>query len=111
MRFSGSILCDCSIILSSSPSRLFYRRRLLFAVTKTKRCLVNPTVVKEEEATYILFSQLIPYLLSMIIYVGMILQDKMLQYLIFIARMDLSSTYYNTTILICKSLVMFMRCF
>jgi hypothetical protein len=48
--------------------------------------------------------------LSMMIYVGMILLDNLLQYLIFIVMIDLSSTHDNTSILICKSLVMFELC-
>jgi hypothetical protein len=44
----------------------------------------------------------------MLIYVGMILLDNMLQCLLFIAMIDLSRTCDSTAILICNSLVMFM---
>jgi hypothetical protein len=47
------------------------------------------------------------FILSMIICVGVILLD-LLQYLICIVMIDLSTTCDSTIILICNSLVMFM---
>jgi hypothetical protein len=44
----------------------------------------------------------------MLIYLGMILLDNLLQCLLFIAMVDLSRTCDNTTTLICNALVMFM---
>jgi hypothetical protein len=44
----------------------------------------------------------------MLICVGMILLDNLLQYFLFIAMIDLSRTYDTTTSLICYTLVMFM---
>jgi hypothetical protein len=40
------------------------------------------------------------YILNMLIYVGVILLDNLLQYLLFIVMMDLSRTYDSTASLI-----------
>jgi hypothetical protein len=48
------------------------------------------------------------YLLDMLICVGMILLDNMLQYLMFIAMIDRSRIYDSTATLFCNTLVMFM---
>jgi hypothetical protein len=48
------------------------------------------------------------YILNMLIYVGMILLDNLLQYFLFIVVIDLSSNFDNTVVLICNSLFMFM---
>jgi hypothetical protein len=48
------------------------------------------------------------YILNMLIYIGMILLDNLLQYLLFIDVLDLSRTYDSIAILICNALVMFM---
>jgi hypothetical protein len=48
------------------------------------------------------------YIFNMLICVGMILLDNLLQYFLFIAMIDLSRTYGTTTSLICYALVMFM---
>jgi hypothetical protein len=80
-------------------------------IAYTKWHLDNPTVVKENEASYIIFSQIMPYILSMMICIDMILLDNLLQYLICIIMIDLSSTRDCTSVLICKSLVMFMSYF
>jgi hypothetical protein len=47
-------------------------------------------------------------ILNMLICVGMILLDKLLQYLLFITVISLSRTCDSTAILICNALVMFM---
>jgi hypothetical protein len=44
----------------------------------------------------------------MLICVGMILLDNLLQRLLFIAMIDVSRTCDSTTILVCNALVMFM---
>jgi hypothetical protein len=48
------------------------------------------------------------YIFNMLIYVGMILLDNLLQCFLFIAIIDLSRTCDTATILICYVLVMFM---
>jgi hypothetical protein len=48
------------------------------------------------------------YILNMVICVGIILLDNLLQCLLFIAVINLSRNYDNTAILICNALVMFM---
>jgi hypothetical protein len=48
------------------------------------------------------------YILNMLICVGMILLDNLLQCFLFIAMIDLSKTYGTVTSLICYALVMFM---
>jgi hypothetical protein len=57
---------------------------------------------------YGFFSQIMFYLLDMFICVGMILLDNLLQYLLFIAVIDIFRTYDSTTSLICIILLMFM---
>jgi hypothetical protein len=53
-------------------------------------------------------SQIMSYIFNMLICVGMILLDNLLQYFVFIAMIDLSRTCGTTTSLICYALVMFM---
>jgi hypothetical protein len=48
------------------------------------------------------------YILNMLICVGMILLDNLLQCFLFIAMIDLSKTCGTVTSLICYALVMFM---
>jgi hypothetical protein len=48
------------------------------------------------------------YIFNMLICVGMILLDNLLQYLLFIVMIDLSKTCTTATSLICYALVMFM---
>jgi hypothetical protein len=57
---------------------------------------------------YDFFSQIMSYLSNMLICVGMILLDNLLQYLIFIAMIDLSRTCDSTASLICHTLLLFM---
>jgi hypothetical protein len=71
--------------------------------------LQEPTVVKE--VTYVFNSPILSYILNMLIYVGMILLDNLLQCFLFIAMIDLSRTCESTIVLICSSLVMFMSYF
>jgi hypothetical protein len=54
------------------------------------------------------FSQIMSYIVNMLIYVGMVLLDNLLQCLLFNAMIDLSRTYDSTVSLIYYALVMFM---
>jgi hypothetical protein len=83
------------------------RHRLQRAIIQIERHLLNCIVVKEEATPYVIFFQIMYFILSMTIYVGIILLD-MLQCLICIVRIHLSSTCDRTTVLICKSLVLSM---
>jgi hypothetical protein len=65
-------------------------------------------IIKESQVIYNFSSQIISYILNMFIYVGMILLDNLLQYLLFIDVIDLHRTCDSTVILICIVLVMFM---
>jgi hypothetical protein len=65
-------------------------------------------VIKEPQVAYGSCSQIMSYIFNMIIYVGMILLDNLLQCLLFIAMMDLSRMCGTAASLICYSLVMFM---
>jgi hypothetical protein len=53
-------------------------------------------------------SQIMSYIFNMLIYVGMILLDNLLQCLVFIAMIGPSRTCGTTASLICYVLVMFM---
>jgi hypothetical protein len=53
-------------------------------------------------------SQIMSYILDMLICVGMILLDNLLQCLLLSVMIDLSRTCDSTAILICNALVMFM---
>jgi hypothetical protein len=57
---------------------------------------------------YVLHFPIMSYILSMLICLGMILLDNMLEYFLFIVVIYLSSTFDCTTISICNSLFMFM---
>jgi hypothetical protein len=61
---------------------------------------LHPIVVKEPQVTYGFSSQIMAYILNMFICVGMILLDNLLQYLLFIAVIDLFRTCDNIAILI-----------
>jgi hypothetical protein len=65
-------------------------------------------VIKELQVTYDFFSQIMSYILNMLICVGIILLDNILQNLIFIVMIDLCRTCGSTASLICNELVMFM---
>jgi hypothetical protein len=65
-------------------------------------------VVKEPQVTYGLSSQITSYIFDMLICVGIILLDNLLQYFIFIDVIGVSRTCDSTAILICNILVMFM---
>jgi hypothetical protein len=61
----------------------------------------------QPNVTYGFSAQNMSYILNMLICVGMILLDNLLQYLLFIAMIYLSRTCDNTASLICYALVMF----
>jgi hypothetical protein len=65
-------------------------------------------VIKEQQVMYGFFSQIMSYILNMLICIGMILLDNLLQYLLFIAMIYLSRTYDSTASLICFALLTFM---
>jgi hypothetical protein len=65
-------------------------------------------IVKKLQVTYGSCSQIMSYIFNMLICVGMILLDNMLQYLLFIDMIDLSRTCCTHASLICYALVMFM---
>jgi hypothetical protein len=65
-------------------------------------------VIKEPQVTYGSCSQIISYIFNMLIYIGMILLDSLLQCLLFIAMIHLTRTCGTTASLICYVLVMFM---
>jgi hypothetical protein len=71
--------------------------------------LQDPTIVKED--MYVFNSPIMSYILNMLICVGMILLDYLLQCFLLIDVIDLSRTCESTTVLIYNSLVMFMRYF
>jgi hypothetical protein len=65
-------------------------------------------VVKEPQVTYGSCSQIMSYILNMLICASMILLDNLLQCLLFIAKIDLSRTCSTADTLIYNALVMFM---
>jgi hypothetical protein len=64
--------------------------------------------VKEPQVTYGFSSQIMSYILNMLICVCMILLDNLLQCFLFITVIDLCRTYDSTTILIYNVLVIFI---
>jgi hypothetical protein len=83
-------------------------RRLQHVLRQVDRRLHPIAVVKEPQVTYGFFSQIMSYTFNMLICVGMILLDNLLQYLLSIAMIDLSRTCGSTGSLICNALVKFM---
>jgi hypothetical protein len=65
-------------------------------------------IVKEPHVTYDLSSQIMSYILNMLICVRMLFIDNLLQWLLFIVMTDLLRTCGSTTSLICNALVIFM---
>jgi hypothetical protein len=65
-------------------------------------------IVKELQVTYSFCSQIMAYIFNILIYVGMILLDNLLQCFLFIAMIDLFRTCGIVTILVCYALVMFI---
>jgi hypothetical protein len=82
--------------------------RLQRELRQANRHLHPIVVIKEPQVTCGLSSQFMSYILNMLICIGMILLDNLLQCLLFIAAIDLSRTCDSTAILICNTLAMFM---
>jgi hypothetical protein len=83
-------------------------RRLQCELCQADRRLHPVIIVKEPQVTYGSYSQIMSYIFNMLIYVGMILLDNLLQCLLFIAMIYLSRTCGTATSLICYALVMFI---
>jgi hypothetical protein len=81
--------------------------RLQCTVVQTEWHLRNSTVVKEEEASFVLLYLIMYYMLNLVICIGMILLD-LLQCLICTVVINLSSIFDSTAVWICNSLFMFM---
>jgi hypothetical protein len=94
----------------SSTSSLDARRGLSPSTqTPSGDCRLHPIVViREQQVMYDFFPPIMSYILNMLICVGMILLDNLLQCLLFIAMIDLSRTCGTTASLICNALLMFM---
>jgi hypothetical protein len=69
-------------------------------VVETERHLCNSTVIKEEEISYILFSNHVLHV--EFVYLHRYDSVRLLQYLNYIVVINLSSTFDSTTILICN---------
>jgi hypothetical protein len=82
-------------------------RRLQHELRQSDRCL-HPIVVKEPQVTYDFSFQIMFYILNILIYIGMILLDNLLQCLLFITMINLSITYGSTASLIYNALLMVM---
>jgi hypothetical protein len=83
-------------------------RRLQHELCQADRHLHLIAFIKESQVTYDFSSQIMSYILNMLICVGMILLDNLLQYLLFIVVIYLSRTCGSTASLICNAFVMFM---
>jgi hypothetical protein len=83
-------------------------RRLQRELHQADHRLHPVIIVKELQVTYGSCSQIMSYIFNMLICVGMILLDNLLQCFLFIAMIDLSRTYGTATSLIWYALVMFM---
>jgi hypothetical protein len=82
--------------------------RLQRELHQTDRRLHPVVIIKEPQVTYDSCSQIMSYIFNMLICIGMILLDNLLQCFMFITMIDLSRTCGAATILICYALVMFM---
>jgi hypothetical protein len=83
-------------------------RRLQRELRQAERHLQPIVVIKEPQVTYGSCSQIMSYIFHILIYVGMILLDSLMQFLLFIAMINLSRIYGTTTSLICYALVIFI---
>jgi hypothetical protein len=82
--------------------------RLQRELRQADRRLHPVVIVKEPQVTYDFCSQIMHYIFNMLICVCISLLDNLLQYLLFIAMIDLSRTCDTATSLICYALVIFM---
>jgi hypothetical protein len=73
-----------------------------------RRRLHPIVVIMEPQVTYSFFSQIMSYILNMLICICMILLDNLFQCLMFIVVIDLYRTCDSTAILVCNALVMFV---
>jgi hypothetical protein len=76
-------------------------RRLQHELRQADHRLHLIIVVKEQQVTYGLCSKIMSYIFNMLICVGMILLDNLLQCLLFIAMVDLSRTCDSIANIIC----------
>jgi hypothetical protein len=83
-------------------------RRLQRELCQADHRLHPVVVVKKPQVTYSSCYQIMSYIFNMLICVCMILLDNVLQYLLFIAMIDLCRTCGTDASLICYALVMFM---
>jgi hypothetical protein len=83
-------------------------RHLQRELCQHDRCLHLIVVVQEPQVTYGSFSQIMSYIFNLLICVGMIFLDSLLQYLLFIVMIDLSRNCGNIATLIWNALVMFI---
>jgi hypothetical protein len=83
-------------------------RRLQHELYQSDHLCHPIVIIKEPQVTYGLSSQIMSYILNMLICVGMILLHNLLQFLLFIDMIDLSRTCNSTAISICNALVQFM---
>jgi hypothetical protein len=83
-------------------------RRLQRELCQADRRLHPVIIIKEPQVTYGFCSQIMSYIFNMLICVGIILLDNLLQCLLFIAIIDLSKTCGTANSLICYALAMFM---
>jgi hypothetical protein len=82
--------------------------RLQRELRQDDRRLHPVVIVKEPQVLYGSCSQIMSYIFNMLICVGMILLDNLLQCFLFIAMIDLSRTCETVTSLICYALAIFM---
>jgi hypothetical protein len=82
--------------------------RLQRELHQVDRSLHSLVINEEPQVTYDSCSPITSYIFNMLICVGMILLDNLLQCFLFIAMIDLSRTCDIATILICYALVIFM---
>jgi hypothetical protein len=80
--------------------------RIYCELHQSARGLKESTTGKED--TYILHSRTMSYILNILICVGMILLDSLLQCFLFIFVIDLSITFDNIVVSICNLLFMFI---
>jgi hypothetical protein len=83
-------------------------RRLQCLLHQDNRHLHPIIVINEPQVMYDFSSQIISYILNILICVGMILLDNLLQCLLFITMIDISRICGSTASLICNALIMFM---
>jgi hypothetical protein len=83
-------------------------RRLQRELRQADHRLHPVVIIKEPQVTYDSCSEIMSYIFNILICVGMILLDNLLQCLLFIVMIDLFRTCGTATSLICYILVMFM---